>query len=233
MTRSTSSGAGFTNGSSNETDNNGHASDNVDNMTSVPPTTTSQPTGLVKARTMSYTQKLIENGDNGNSDDCNSASRRLSASKANIKELTNKQRNWFSSFEKSRTPSITSTSHQEPIDSVRRTSVKNDHTPTQLSGNSTAAPAGPAPPPVTPPPPPPKSLPPDATPTPPSSLNLPRDRRPLSARGSNDSIEDYLRNWKKNENGTSPLPSPGIESIKSTNSSNVESIKSTDSPAGM
>ena len=43
-----------------------------------------------------------------------------------------------------------------------------------------------------------------------------RDRRPLSARGSNnsDSIEDYIRNWKKNDSGTSPLHSPGIESVK-------------------
>ena len=69
-------------------------------------------TGLVKARTMSYTQKLIENGNN--SEDENS--RKISVTKPNIKELTNKQRNWFSSFEKSRKES----NGNEPIDSVRR-----------------------------------------------------------------------------------------------------------------
>ena len=69
-------------------------------------------TGLVKARTMSYTQKLIENGNN--SEDENS--RKTSVAKPNIKELTNKQRNWFSSFEKSRKES----NGNEPIDSVRR-----------------------------------------------------------------------------------------------------------------
>ena len=69
-------------------------------------------TGLVKARTMSYTQKLIENGNN--SEDENS--RKISVTKPNIKELTNKQCNWFSSFEKSRKES----NGNEPIDSVRR-----------------------------------------------------------------------------------------------------------------
>ena len=96
--------------------------------------------------------------------------------------------------------------------------MKNDNTPSVISGGGGS----------------PKSLPPDATPTPPSSLNIPRDRRPLSARGSNnsDSIEDYLKNWKKNENGASPeLHSPGVESIKSNNSSipsnkDVEVVKS-------
>ena len=141
--------------------------------------------------------------------------------KPNIKELTHKQRNWFSSFEKSRTTSngspvapgglpasneASSSSGVESIDSVRRTSVKNEHTPQTIGGNGVDKLESP------------KSLPPDATPTPPSSLNLPRDRRPLSARGSNnsDSIEDYIRNWKKDGsvNGTSPLPSPGIDSLR-------------------
>ena len=70
-------------------------------------------TGLVKARTMSYTQKLIENGNN--SEDENSRKTSVTC-KPNIKELTNKQRNWFSSFEKSRKES----NGNEPIDSVRR-----------------------------------------------------------------------------------------------------------------
>lgn len=189
MTRSTSSGAGFTNGNSES--NNGHVptaaplADNSENSGG-------SNLGLVKARTMSYTQKLMENGDTENSTD-----RKFSSGqKPNIKELTNKQRNWFSSFEKSKVST-------ESIDSARRTSVKSENTPSIISGGGGD---------LTPPPS--KSLPPDATPTPPSSLNLPRDRRPLSARGSSDSIEDYLRNWKKNENGTSPIPSPGIESVK-------------------
>ena len=65
-------------------------------------------TGLVK----SYTQKLIKNGNN--SEDENS--RKTSVTKPNIKELTNKQRNWFSSFEESQKES----NGNEPIDSVRR-----------------------------------------------------------------------------------------------------------------
>ena len=67
----------------------------------------------MKARTMSYTQKLIENGNNSASEEENS---RKPSVKPNIKELTNKQRNWFSSFEKSRKES----NGNEPIDSVRR-----------------------------------------------------------------------------------------------------------------
>ena len=49
-----------------------------------------------------------------------------------------------------------------------------------------------------------------------SGTNVAKAKRPLSARGSNnsDSIEDYIRNWKKNDSGTSPLHSPGIESVK-------------------
>jgi hypothetical protein len=37
----------------------------------------------------------------------------------------------------------------------------------------------------------------DVSPTPSANLNLPGDRRPLSANASSDSIEDYLKNWKK------------------------------------
>ena len=139
---------------------------------------------------MSYQQKVIENGNN--EDDPRKTSL---TSRPNIKELTHKQRNWFSSFEKNRSE-VTS------VDSVRRTSVKNDHTPNLLSGSGSTTGSSP------------QSLPPDATPTPPSNLNTPRDRRPLSAslglgaRGgstASDSIEAYLQNWKKSE---SPLSSP-------------------------
>ncbi len=216
MTRSTSSGAGFTNGS---TTDNGHAHvDHVDHQSNNGQSSNQQSLGLVKARTMSYTQKLMENGSaNNHSDDSESARKLSTGPKPNIKDLTNRQRNWFSSFEKSRTPSTTdkptspssnsSTNGIEPIDSARRSSVKNDSTPSSIAGSISGS--------VTPPQLP-KSLPPDATPTPPSSLNLPRDRRPLSARGS-DSIEDYIRNWKKGDpekGSSSPLPSPGIDSVK-------------------
>ena len=104
MTRSTSSTAGFS--------TNGHC---INEIEPPPVTNNSQnhSTGLVKARTMSYTQKLIENGNNSASEEENS---RKTSVKPNIKELTNKQRNWFSSFEKSRKES----NGNEPIDSVRR-----------------------------------------------------------------------------------------------------------------
>ena len=53
----------------------------------------------------------------------------------NIKALTNKQRNWFSSFEKGRSV--------ENVDSARRTSVKSDNTPSLLSGGAaTESPSG-------------------------------------------------------------------------------------------
>ena len=153
----------------------------------------------------------------------------LGSVRPNIKELTNKQRNWFSSFEKQRAPSTTSTNgvpdsgdpaKPEPIDSARRTSVKNEPNLMAGGGVTTATPpkigagspsgSGPV------------SLPPDATPTPPSNLNLPRDRRPLSARGSgnSDSIEDYLRNWKKTDEGNSPSggPSPCPSNTSSSHS---------------
>ena len=44
-----------------------------------------------------------------------------------------------------------------------------------------------------------------------SNLNLPGDRRPLStvlASNSPDSIEDYIRNWRKGSTGTPTLGTP-------------------------
>ena len=173
-----------------------------------------------QARTMSYQQKVIENGNNSAAEDDPSRKTSLT-SRPNIKELTHKQRNWFSSFEKNRSQEVRTYVFNDDavwfsvkfcgntkliyftlfqvvtsVDSVRRTSVKNDHTPNLLSGSGGEC-TSPAP----------QSLPPDATPTPASNLFTPRDRRPLSARGSttSDSIEDYIRNWKKSE---SPLSSP-------------------------
>ena len=78
---------------------------------------------------MSYQQKVIENGNN------EEELRKTSlTARPNIKELTSKQRNWFSSFEKNRSE-VTS------VDSVRRTSVKNDHTPNLLSGHGSCSPS--------------------------------------------------------------------------------------------
>ena len=79
---------------------------------------------------MSYQQKVIENGNN------EEELRKTSlTARPNIKELTHKQRNWFSSFEKNRSGEVTS------VDSVRRTSVKNDHTPSLLSGHGSCSPS--------------------------------------------------------------------------------------------
>ena len=204
MTRSSSTSAGFSNGSSASTTasnstnlqastDNGHSSHIEAAAASEPPNT-----GLVKARTMSYQQKVIENGNNEASE-ATEGPRKTSVGngagpRPNIKELTNKQRNWFSSFERSK--------NNEPIDSARRTSVKNDSTPSLLSGGSSASEARPQSTPTGSP----KSSLSDATPTPPSNLDRPRDRRPLSARCSSDSIEDYIRNWKNgsDESSTSP-----------------------------
>ena len=85
---------------------------------------------ILQARTMSYQQKVIENGNN------EEELRKTSlTARPNIKELTHKQRNWFSSFEKNRSGEVTS------VDSVRRTSVKNDHTPSLLSGHGSCSPS--------------------------------------------------------------------------------------------
>jgi hypothetical protein len=118
----------------------------------------------------------------------------------NIKALTNKQRNWFSSFEKGRSV--------ENVDSARRTSVKSDNTPSLLSGGAaTESPSE-------------RSLL-DVTPTPPANLNLPGDRRPLSAKASSDSIEDYLKNWKKtNSGGSTPTKPPQYDAFHSNDNEN-------------
>ena len=127
-----------------------------------------------------------------------------SIGRPNIKELTNKQRNWFSNFERGKTSTSASTSGTvtpENVESSRRTSVKQDNIPNLLSGLdrigskvdiST------------------KSSVPDATPTPSSNLNQPGDRRPLNMSScSSDSIEDYIRNWKGEVNPESLVPQVG------------------------
>merc|ERR1712012_390115 len=67
MTRSSSTSAGFTNGSSSTASTASNSTNHTtsDNGHSIIEASTEPPnTGLVKARTMSYQQKVIENGNN-------------------------------------------------------------------------------------------------------------------------------------------------------------------------
>ena len=136
-----------------------------------------QDNGIVKPTNGSINGSVPPSVD---SDDTESLGKSVSESstpgRPNIKAVTNKQRNWFSSFEKGKSA--------ENVDSSRRTSVKNDNTPSFLSGGGSES-TTPTKPVL------------DVTPTPPANLNLPGDRRPLSAKASSDSIDDYLKNWKK------------------------------------
>lgn len=149
-----------------------------------------QDNGVPKTPTTSTTNGSVNGSIPASVDsDTDSLGKSISESstpgRPNIKALTNKQRNWFSSFEKGKSA--------ENVDSARRTSVKNDNTPSFLAGGGTE---------VT------KSIL-DVTPTPPANLNLPGDRRPLSAKASSDSIDDYLKNWKKPTTATTTtLTSP-------------------------
>jgi hypothetical protein len=108
-----------------------------------------------------------------------------SSNKPNVKEMTNKQRNWFPNFERGSAtkpaPAAESASTEiTSVESARRESVKNDSVPQTVAAASpigaAASPIGAAA----------------------SAGGEPGDRRPLlGARNSSDSIEDYLRNWKK------------------------------------
>ena len=114
-----------------------------------------------------------------------------SIGRPNIKELTNKQRNWFSNFERGKTSTSASTSGTvtpENVESSRRTSVKQDNIPNLLSGLDKSGNKSDLS----------ISSVPDASPAPSANLNKPGDRRPLNALSScsSDSIEDYIRNWK-------------------------------------
>ncbi|XP_059088554.1 uncharacterized protein LOC131884711 [Tigriopus californicus] len=118
----------------------------------------------------------------------------------------------------------------ESVDSSRRISVKSGNAPSLLSSNVKEVPAKSANPTLT--------TPVIEEPSPSANLDLPGDRRPLSATASNasDSIEDYIRNWKK-----SPTRSPDdnlsmsddkIEGdSKEPSLSPVHSPKSKDSPS--
>jgi len=91
--------------------------------------------------------------------------------------------------------------NNEPFFSHRRVSVKNDNTPNLLAGSVSGI----------------EKLALDVTPTPSANLNLPGDRRPLSAKASSDSIDEYLKNWKKDDT-SSPTK---IENFTNNNDCNT------------
>ena len=167
-----------------------------------------------------------------NSDDANGTKTSIgSIGRPNIKELTNKQRNWFSNFERGKTSTSASTSGTvtpENVESARRTSVKQDNIPNLLSGfdkhgtkNEIVF----------------KGAVPDATPTPSSNLNQPGDRRPINVlTSSSDSIEDYIKSWKgdpstnsmnaKVESVAKNIPSPNSSKQVTPQSSGPSSLNS-------
>jgi hypothetical protein len=137
-------------------------------------------TGLVKSRRLSFQQKgdaAVEPSPKV-SDVNKIGDTSSSSNKPNVKEMTNKQRNWFPNFERGSAtkpaPAAESASTEiTSVESARRESVKNDSVPQTVAA---ASPIGAAA----------------------SAGGEPGDRRPLlGARNSSDSIEDYLRNWKK------------------------------------
>ena len=169
---------------------NGHVNIGVIQDNGVPKTATSTTNGSVNG-------SIPASVDSDTDSLGKSISESSTPGRPNIKALTNKQRNWFSSFEKGKSV--------ESVDSARRTSVKNDNTPSFLAGGGTE---------VT------KSIL-DVTPTPPANLNLPGDRRPLSAKASTDSIDDYLKNWKKSTPApTSPTKGSSNDRLSSTDNEN-------------
>lgn len=92
--------------------------------------------------------------------------------KINAKEAISKQRNWFSNFEKSKTP--------ESVDSARRTSVNKENKPSLVSGGSDTNGSG--------------------SPARVSNTTMPlspnHQTKSVSPKTS-DSIEAYMQNWKK------------------------------------
>ena len=90
--------------------------------------------------------------------------------KINAREAISKQRNWFSNFEKSKTP--------ESVDSARRTSVNKENKPSSISGGSPVNGEAGSPARVTLP------------------LSPNHQTKSISPKTS-DSIEAYMHNWKK------------------------------------
>ena len=131
-------------------------------------------TGLVKSRRLSFQQKTETTASTA-------ASAAASSSPGvNGKEPTSKQRNWFPNLEKSSNNNDAPAKAPETsVESSRRESVKNDSVPQTVSNLMPESPS---------------------QSQSPQSLSQPGDRRPiLGARNSSDSIEDYIRNWKKGE----------------------------------
>ena len=198
-TTPTSSISSYLNGSSITKPLNGHKAEPNGNDVDANDNTTS----LVKARRISF-QKAVGASEAMSSDTEGKPS--ITGPRPNIKELTNKQRNWFTSFERGRSPSTTESPAPSEVSETPKTK-NSDVTKPQESAAATSVSdteslvSG-------------SSMPPDATPTPPANLNLPGDRRPLSALTSNspDSIEDYIRNWRK----SSPTATPTIPSVPTT-----------------
>ena len=125
--------------------------------------------GIVKSRRLSFQQKqqeLNSETTNGSSPVSTAGKQPISSDcdRDRVKELTNRQRNWFPSFEKQR--------NNESVDSSRRTSVKNDNTPNLISSPK-----------------------PDVET--PVTTSASAKKTPGLSTSSSDSIEDYLRNWKK------------------------------------
>ena len=129
--------------------------------------------GIVKSRRLSFQQK--ENS--AKPMNCDSDSK-LNISSGGVKELTNRQRNWFPSFEKGKQV-------VENVESSRRTSVKNDNTPNYLSGNI-------------------KTVAPSVTKTNiVKTEEVGNKNQGKTADSTSDSIDNYLKNWKKGGNSPS------------------------------
>ena len=60
--------------------------------------------------------------------------------KINAKEAISKHRNWFSNFEKSKSPSTSSSAGPESVDSARRTSVNKENKPSYVAASKAATP---------------------------------------------------------------------------------------------
>ncbi len=151
-------------------------------------------TGLVKSRRLSFQQKgeaATASGDAASSKESSKASTEsgVGNSKPNVKELTSKQRNWFPSFERGASSGGSAPSNNEAESrgsEAEMTSVESSRRESVKHDNVPQTIAG---------------------------LDQPGDRRPLGARNSSDSIEDYIRNWKK----TSPTAETAATEQKPAN----------------
>ena len=99
--------------------------------------------------------------------------------KINAKEAISKHRNWFSNFEKSKSPCAT----PDSVDSARRTSVNKENKPSYMAGVGAGVGYKPG----------------QSTPLSPNHQPRNTPQRPA------DSIETYMSNWKKSP-GDTPRP---------------------------